>query len=109
MTMPTPGNMNRAPAWDNYLVAQAVQASLGLIPRSALGIYITISDDAVDFQFQLAHVSEDDEADMADIVDNFTMLIGFVVPCTSTYRILQERELAPKGARVRWLFSHHQD
>jgi hypothetical protein len=93
MTMPTPGNMNRAPAWDNYLVAQAVQASLGLIPRSALGIYITISD----------------EADMADIVDNFTMLIGFVVPCTSNYRILQERELAPKGARVRWLFSHHQD
>jgi hypothetical protein len=106
MIMPTPGDMGLAPQWDNYLVAQAVQATLGLIPSSALGISISISDTDVKFEFQLAELSEGDETDIADIIDNFNMLIGFVVPVSSTTRLVPHRQVTPsRGSRERWVFS----
>jgi hypothetical protein len=45
-----------------------VQASLGLIPRSALVLEVQVEGNDVPLRFQLAELTEEDVVDMDDIV-----------------------------------------
>jgi hypothetical protein len=42
LKLPTPDDPAEAPVWDNYVLAQVVQASLGLIPRTALAFGVAM-------------------------------------------------------------------
>ncbi len=104
MSMPTPDDLAFAPAWDNYLVAQTVHASLGLIPSNALCIGVAVSKAGVEIVFQMLDLTVQDQADIDEIVENLGSLIAFVVPVTSSTRVVKDREITPSGQPIRWLF-----
>ena len=106
MIFPSPEEMGRAPVWENYVLAQAVQASLGLIPRSALAVGVRVSGTDVELSFQLSGVSEGDEADMDDIVSELELLVGDKVSISRRYDVKDERDISPRDG-VCWFFLAH--
>lgn len=44
MTLPTPQNLEDAPLWENYVVAQLTQAALGLVPESTLAFGVEVNE-----------------------------------------------------------------
>lgn len=104
MTLPSPDDPARAPVWDNYVVSQAVQASLRLIPRSALAVGIEVDRYEVRLHFQLAKLSSQDAADMGDIADELAALLGDEVHLSSVHTVQEEPEISPHD-HVRWIFT----
>lgn len=76
MTLPSPNDMANAPVWENYVVAQAVQACLGQQPTSALAIGVRIDGIAVELRFYLTAVTPNDVEDMSDAVSELEGLLG---------------------------------
>lgn len=76
MRYPTPEDPGQSPVWENYIVAQAVQASLGQIPEHALAVSVEVAGARVRLRFQLSEATEDDVADMDDIVSELEGLVG---------------------------------
>ncbi len=103
MRYPTPEDMAQAPVWENCLICQAVPASLGLIPRHALAVGIDTTNTTVEFCFQMSEVSDADETDMADIVDEFEMLVGDVVDVSRRFEVRDRRSISG-GTETRWFF-----
>ncbi len=103
MKYPSPENLERAPIWENYIVAQAVQASLGLIPAQALAVGVEITERQVRLQFQLTEVSEQDAADMGDIASELESLVGPDIEVEKVYEIREWRAISPHDG-VRWIF-----
>lgn len=103
MTMPTPDDPANAPVWENYVVAQAVQASLRLIPRGTLAFGVEVDRENVRLQFQLAEVSDEDAADITDITEDLTSLLGGQVRVSSVHAVREQPELSPDD-HVRWIF-----
>jgi hypothetical protein len=103
MSLPTPSDPRSAPTWDNYVVAQAVQASLGLIPEHALAVGVEVDDTDVMLRFQLTAVTEADAQDIEDIVSQLEALVGPVVHVAKELDVRQEREISPHDG-VRWIF-----
>jgi hypothetical protein len=60
--------------WTNYVVVQAVQASLGLIRPDVLGIAVEARADGVTFQVALFRGSTQADEDVEDIVFEFDAL-----------------------------------
>lgn len=103
MTLPSPDDMSRAPVWENYVVAQAVQASLGLIPGSAHAIGVRVSGTTVHLVMQLSRLTDEDEVDIDDIVTELELLLGDAVRVVRHHEIRQHRHIAPDDG-VRWIF-----
>lgn len=103
MSLPTPEDPGRSPVWENYVVAQTVQASLGLLPRNALAVGVSVTGTIVHLRFQLAELSEADAADIDDIVSELEVLMGDDVHVDKTYEVRQEPEISPHD-NVRWIF-----
>ncbi|MCP4308372.1 MAG: hypothetical protein GY788_26530 [bacterium] len=103
MSLPTPDNPQNAPVWENYVVAQVVQASLGLIPRHALATGVEVEGAEVRLRFQLSEVSEQDALDMADILGEFQELVGGHVDAVVVHEVLDWRAISPHDG-VRWVF-----
>lgn len=76
MKLPSPTNPERAPVWENYIIAQAVQASLGLIPRNAVAAGVEVRGSDVRLHFQLTAESDQDRADMEEIATDLSVLVG---------------------------------
>ncbi|WP_146847739.1 hypothetical protein [Cellulomonas terrae] len=89
--------------WDNYIVAQSVQASLGLLPRSALAVGVRIVGTDVELHFQLSELTENDIADIDDIVSGLESITGQHVRVGKTYQILAGPMLSPHDD-LRWIF-----
>ncbi|WP_157181454.1 hypothetical protein [Actinopolymorpha alba] len=104
MSLPTPEDPRRAPVWENYIVAQAVQASLGLIPQHALAVGVEVAGKDVRLRFQLSEVTEDDVTDMDDIVSELEALVGSDVHVEQTHEVRDERAISPSKGGVRWIF-----
>jgi len=103
VSFPSPEDPARAPVWENYVVAQAVQASLGLIPRNALAAGVEVDGPNVRMHFQLRELSEHDAADIADIVDDLDALLGDAVDIEAVHELRDRREISPNDG-VRWIF-----
>ena len=103
MSMPTPDDPGAAPVWENYVVAQACQASLGLIPRSALAVGVRVDGLEVTLLFQLRGLTDADVADMQDIAEELEMLLGDRVRVESTHEIREARSPSPFEG-TRWIF-----
>jgi hypothetical protein len=67
--------------WDNYVVAQTVQASLGLIPPHTLALGAAVDRFDVELVFQLSEAAEQDRRDIEEIRENFRR--SWVTPSTS--------------------------
>jgi hypothetical protein len=103
MSLPTPEDPGRAPVWENYIVAQVVQASLGQIPEHALAMGVEVAGTRVRLWFQLSEATEDDEADMDDIIGELEALVGEEVQIEAVHEVRAEREISPSDG-VRWIF-----
>jgi hypothetical protein len=87
--------MGIAPIWENYVMAQATQASLGLIPASTLAIAVEVDQLIVRLEFQLASPSEPDLDDVADIADQLSDLLGPHAVVESTVIHTDQRTVVP--------------
>lgn len=100
---PTPEDPGRAPVWENYVVAQTVQASLGLVPRHALAVGVEVVGVVVRLRFQFTETTEDDHADVADIVSELEVLVGEDVRIEVDQEIRREPVIRPWDG-VRWIY-----
>jgi len=91
---PTASAMS-AVGWRNYLMAQLASASLGAIPRHALAVGVEPGDDALTVHFQLTEVDEQDEENMAEIVDEFAILLGDVALVRKAVDVRPVRHVNP--------------
>lgn len=108
MSLPTPSDLGNAPAWDNYVVAQAVQASLGLIPEHAIAVGVEVDGSDVVLRFQLTAITEEDSQDVDDIVSDLEALVGPDVRVGKKLDVREERAISPHE-NVRWIFLARQD
>jgi hypothetical protein len=100
---PTPEDLGDAPAWDNYVVAQVVQATLGLIPRGAVAVGVEVEKRRVRLHFHLSQVSEEDLADIKDVVEDLDALLGGVARL-EVVRVIRERRDISSEPDVRWIY-----
>lgn len=103
MSFPSPENPANAPVWENYIVAQAVQASLGQLPEHSLAVGVVVEGTDVELRFQLTEVSEQDLDDMAEILDEFESLVGPGVSADVSREVRVQRSISPHDG-VRWIF-----
>ena len=103
MNYPSPQDPGRAPVWENYVVAQAVQASLGLIPEHALAVGVEVAERNVRLRFQLTEVAEQDATDMSDIVNELEALVGPDVHVEMAHEVQEKQAVSPHDG-VRWIF-----
>lgn len=103
MRLPTPDDLAHAPVWENYIVAQAVQAMLGQVPEHALAVGVQVTGSRVTLRFQLSESGEADQADMDDIVSGLEALVGQHVEVRLVSDVRAERSITAADG-VRWVF-----
>lgn len=103
VTFPTPDEPARAPVWDNYIVAQVAQASLGCIPPHALALGVQVQGSGVRIVFQLAEAGDQDLLDIDEILENFEALVGPAVMARASYEVCEHRRISPHD-QTRWVY-----
>lgn len=103
MTLPSPGNIGLAPVWENYVIAQTVAASRGLISAHALALGVEVDDSRLRLRFQLSEVTDEDGDGMNEIVTELEGLLGNDVEVESSYEVADQRQISPIDG-VNWIF-----
>ena len=103
MRLPTPNGQAHAPVWENYIVAQAVQAMLGQITVHALAVGVEVAGAHVSLRFQHSESSEGDQADMRDIAGDLAVLVGEHVEVRFVTEVRATRSITVADG-VRWIF-----
>ncbi|WP_182112707.1 MULTISPECIES: hypothetical protein [unclassified Actinotalea] len=102
--LPTPEDSKRAPVWENYVVAQASQAALGLIPVHALAVGVVVERYDIRLHVQLRERNDGDVADMAEIVFELELLLGREARVELVGEVLDAPELGTRPAVV-WFYA----
>jgi hypothetical protein len=103
MEFPTPADPANSPIWENYVVAQAAQAALGLIPVNAVAVGVQVDESDVRLVFRLRQESEQDAKDVEDVTAELEVLLGPDVRVHSKVEVQREPDLSPRDS-VRWFF-----
>ena len=105
MIYPDPTDMAKAPVWRNYIICQALQASLGLLPECTVVAAVDVSGRSVRLIFQVTQKSLSDELRIKDIVDNLEDLVGPRIKVETECRIVEERDVTsvPRRAGVLYI------
>ena len=103
MRLPTPDDLGDAPLWENYVIAQSVEASRGQIPEHSLAFGVEVHGVVLRLRFQLSEVTDDDRDDIDDIVSELEALVGNDVRVESSYEVRAQREILPSDG-VCWIF-----
>lgn len=104
MDFPTPDDPKRAPVWENYVIAQAAHASLGLIPAHAHALGVEVNGFRVALVLQAGGASSGVEDDMTDMVSDLEALLGPEAAVSYRLDIRAERRLSPHDG-VAWFFA----
>jgi hypothetical protein len=104
MDFPTPDDPMRAPVWENYVIAQAAQASLGLIPAHAHALGVEVEGLRVVLVLQAAAASPAAMEDVTDIVGELEALLGPEVAVSHRLDIRADCLLSPYDG-VAWFFA----
>jgi len=107
MQYPSPEDSASAPVWQNYIIAQSTQASLGLIPEHALAFGVRVSDARVCLWFQLSELTEGDQSDIDSIVNSLKTLVGDGVEVVAEHELRIRRQVSPHDG-VSWIFLAHE-
>lgn len=100
---PSPENLKTAPVWENYAVAQVAQASLGLIPASALAFGVEVCGPHLRIVVQLSDPSDSDLEDVGDLQSTLKDLVGPDVEVELLVESVDERKVSPLDG-VRWVY-----
>ncbi|GAB2478471.1 hypothetical protein GCM10027063_19920 [Promicromonospora xylanilytica] len=103
MTLPTPEDLGNAPVWENYIIAQTTQASLGLVPRGALALGVAVDGLNVTLTCQLREIGDADTEDLEEIAQELSMLLGEHVSVTIAQEVHDRPTITPHDA-VAWTF-----
>ncbi|WP_286691178.1 MULTISPECIES: hypothetical protein [unclassified Aeromicrobium] len=103
MRFPAPDDMAGAPAWDNYVVAQVVQASLGLLPCNLTRLGVEIDGLKVRLHSYFSEVTAVDEECVEDIADELSGLLGPQADVSVQWNAEEGRPIDPSGS-LRWTF-----
>jgi hypothetical protein len=103
MSYPSPDNLQHAPVWENYVIAQSVAASRGQMPEHTLAFGIEVNGAHVRLRFQLSKVTEEDEADINGIVGDLEALVGNDVKVDFCHEVRDHRQISPTDG-VCWIF-----
>jgi hypothetical protein len=103
MNFPSPDDLGRAPAWRNYVVAQAVQATLGLIPSDALAVGVELNGPSATLHVQLARASATTTEDLQEIVGELEALLGDRVSVGLVQTVVEHRQVAPSDG-IAWIY-----
>ncbi len=103
MRLPAPDDMGDAPVWENYVIAQAAHASLSLIPPNALALGVEVHGLDVTLRCQLRVLSQQDEADLDDIVGELEVLLGSQANVTRSQEIRDVPQVTPTDG-IGWIF-----
>lgn len=106
MSWPTPEDPGRAPVWDNYVIAQTVQASLGGIPPHAVAMGVRVAGTEVQLCFRLTELTDDDVEDMDDIVSELEALVGNHVHVDKRWEIRETPGIASHDG-IAWIYAVH--
>jgi hypothetical protein len=104
MDFPTPDDPKRAPVWENYVFAQAAQASLRLIPADAHALGVEVVGSRVVLVLQAPTESPAAEEGMADIVSDLQALLGPDVAVSHRLDVREACHLSPHDG-VAWFFA----
>lgn len=89
--------------WENYVIAQAVTASTGQIPRHALALGLQVSKSRITLVLQVSNRDEEAELDLDDIAGDLSALInGEVEVCTKTL-VRSAPQISPRDG-VFWIY-----
>ncbi len=102
--LPNPDDLGRAPLWENYVIAQLTQASLGLIPRSAVALGVVVDRYEVTVWCQLRELTAEATEDLDDIVGALGLLVGDEVRLRWRHEIRDEPVITPQD-RICWTFA----
>lgn len=100
---PVPGDLKMAPVWENYAVAQVVQASLGLIPVSALAFGVQVSGAHLRVVVQISEPTGSDLEDVGDIQSTLEDLVGPDVEVEFVVERVDERKVSSHDG-IRWVY-----
>ncbi|MCO5313409.1 MAG: hypothetical protein M9952_10820 [Microthrixaceae bacterium] len=100
---PSPSDPLSAPVWENYVVAQVVQASLGLIPEGALAVGVRVEGTLVSLVVQLSESTSRESDDIDDIRTTLDDLLGPEVSVEVITEHLRDRRVSPYDG-IRWVY-----
>jgi len=95
MRFPTPDDPADSPIWENYIIAQTVEAARGQIPVHALAIGVQVDRSRVTLRFQLSELNESDSLDISNIVSEFADLVGNEVDVSAVHEVRNQRSTSP--------------
>lgn len=104
MDFPAPDDPKQAPVWENYVIAQAAQASLRSIPSAAHALGVEVSGDRVVLVLQTPDASPAASDEMNDIVSELEALLGPEVSVFHRIDIQDECRLSSNDG-VGWFFA----
>ena len=104
MDFPTHDDSKQAPVWENYVIAQATQASLRLIPADAHALGVEVEGHRVALVLQSSAQSPAAEQDMTDIVSELEVLLGPKVAVSHRWDIKDDCRLDPHDG-VAWFYA----
>ena len=103
--MPTPTDPAAAPVWENYIVAQAAQAALRLIPARADALGVAVKGYNITLVCELADETEQDRNDLTDVADSLTDFVGE----PARVQVLFQSSPASPTNGVRWFWAARAD
>ncbi|WP_193614932.1 hypothetical protein [Nocardioides lijunqiniae] len=104
MHFPTPDDPKQSAVWENYVIAQAAQASLRLIPSDAYALGVTVRESRVTVVLQASSDSPTAQQDMTDIVSELEALLGPDVAVSHRVVVKEKGRLSPHD-EVAWFFA----
>ncbi|GAA4726254.1 hypothetical protein APR04_005589 [Promicromonospora umidemergens] len=103
MTLPTPEDLGNAPVWENYIIVQATQASLGLIPQGALAFGVAVDGLHVTLTCQVREINDDGTEDLQEIAQELAVLLGEQATVTIEQKVHDTPTITPQDTVV-WTF-----
>ena len=103
MTLPTPDDLGSAPPWENYIIAQTAQASLGLIPHDALALGVAVDGLSVTLTCQLQEIRDASTEDLEEIAHELAQLLGEHVTVAIAQEVHDTPTITPHDT-VAWTF-----
>jgi len=103
---PTPDDPAASPVWENYVVVQAAQAALRLVPPHAHAVGVEVDGNRVALVVQVPLGAPEGDGDIADIAGELQDLLG---PAAFVHTRIDARPvctLSPTDG-VRWFFAAH--
>ena len=96
--------MGASSPWVNYILSQAVAASLGRIPSATLAASVVVNDLNVELEFQLSRYDELQAEQIRDVWGELEVLLGPPIEVNCSFVIGNQPDLTNAGPTRRYFY-----